>query len=220
MVETDARLVAGVTRGLVRYDAAVRQADSWERALELRQLERFELAIVDSDLVTASDLGAFDGTPLVVTASLLEREQAETFARFARVLHKPFTSSELAAILSQEIELVAASNSLVDMLCRGHTARASWLLCVGNGELQLEGGELVHAALGALRGEAALAEILLWGGPIRRRQGESASRDITRPFRALLLDALAHVEARERRHGLDGRFTLRCVRGPRRRRPQ
>jgi DNA-binding response OmpR family regulator len=201
MVETDACLVSAVSRALAEYAVILSSVASFDEAVEVLRGEVFALAIVESTLVSATDLKHFSGMPIVVTASFLEPEPARRLARHARLLRKPFTSAELTQVLTEEIGLTVMEHSLLDVLSRAHNTRRSLELRVGEGELVLEDGEVVHAALAEMCGEAALVEILAGGGRLVHGPSQSAARTINRPFQALLLDALRHVEAKEGQRG-------------------
>lgn len=217
MVETDAALISAVGRVLSRHQVEVCAVDAIERARELSRQREFSLLLIDSNLVSAHELQSFAGTPIVVTASFLEREPSERFARRARVLQKPFTSAELSQILSDELGLALGQESLLDLLTRAHVGGNSLSLQVGFGLLVLKEGELVHAALAELRGEAALVEILTRGGAVTLSPSLPEARSIERAFEPLVLDALCAVEERDdegRERARRGRnVVLRFLRG-------
>ncbi|MGC4092768.1 MAG: hypothetical protein QM756_33775 [Polyangiaceae bacterium] len=215
MVETDARLISAVTRALARYGVEVCAVDGIERAGELLGRERFALILIDSNLVSERDLPVFAGTPIVITSAFLERTHAERFTRVARLLQKPFTSAELSQVLDDELGLVPSTDSLLDRLSHAHRGKNSCGLRVGPGELVLEHGELVHAAVAGIQGEAALVEILARGGEVTLGAVCSSARTIQRPFGPLLLDALRAVEERDRlsEARVPRGFKLRSLRG-------
>jgi len=216
MVETDTELVSAVGRALALQAMEVLAVDAFERASELVRQQEFSLLLIDSDLVAFEDLRVFEPTPVVVTTSFLERGPAERFARAARLLPKPFTSSELGQVL-QELGLAQDEHSLLDVLGRAHLSGASIELRVGEGELCVTEGEIVHAAVADLLGEDALVRILAQGGEVRRSATHTALRSIARAFRPLLFDALSKLEELERQRGLRSRHhsgvALRSLRG-------
>src|SRR5690606_38975573 len=90
--------------------------------------------------------------------------------------------------------------SLPEMLQMYHFSRRAVSLSFDQGgRIDLRDGDLVHAELGALRGEEALATMLARSaGAVRTRVLHSTERTITRRFDAVLLDVLRALDERRR----------------------
>jgi DNA-binding response OmpR family regulator len=200
MLDFDQRLVAAVTRALEQEGVSVVGAASVEEALEQLVSQDFDAALLDCDVIDAEELTAFSVLPTILTTAFLEPEGQHRFFRQARLLRKPFTSVELLSALHEACtELGRESANLVDVLRRAHSAGQSVGFDVGGALVFLEDGELVHAELGSALGERALAEALAQSGsrPIAI-PARKVARTIHRPFQALMLDLLRHLEERER----------------------
>jgi DNA-binding response OmpR family regulator len=202
MLDVDEHLVSAVTRALQHEGVEVVAVSSVERARERAHDQSFDAALLDCDLIDAAQLPSFAGLPVILTTSFLEPEGDHLFFRQARLLRKPFTSAQLLSALR---EACGAGNlekaSLLDVLRRTHSAGGSLALRVGRAHVFVEDGELVHAELDGVSGERALAEVLAEAAtadlvPIGAR---ASRRSIQRPFQALLLDLLRHIEECERR---------------------
>ena len=200
MLDGDRRLIIVVARVLAQEGIEVVGAASLEEAQELVATDAFDAALLDCDLLDAGELSAFSELGLVLTTSFLEPEGEHRFFRRAPLLRKPFTSAQLRAALHEaSLALCAEPTMLVDVLSRAHTRGQSLVLRLGDAELFLEEGELVHAEVLGVHGEQALAQVLAEAReelailPSRR-----VPRTIHRPFQALMLDLLRLVEERER----------------------
>ena len=121
------------------------------------------------------------------------------------VLCKPFTPADLVAAIRQAAECETGFHgtfhamSLVDILQMFHFGRRSVTVHVLGAEaglVHVEGGEIVHAAHGALDGAEAFAAILAArSGAIRTTALEEAHpRTISRSFESLLLDSLRELD--------------------------
>lgn len=199
MLDFDQRLVTVVTRALWQEGVEVVGVSSLERALDRTSQQRFDAALIDCDLIEEGELSAFASLPMILTTAIMEPEGQHRFFRHARLLRKPFTSAQLLSALHETCgSLERDSATLVDVLRRAHSARQDLALNVGGGLLFIERGELVHAELNGVLGERALAEVLALAErtpvPI---QGRPAARTIHRPFQALMLDLLRHIDERE-----------------------
>lgn len=201
MFDFDPRLISTVARTLRQNAVEVIGVQSLEHAYERTTTHPFDGALLDGDVLRPSELGAFWPLPLILTTSFLEPSGGRRWLSERRMLHKPFTSGQLLSALSETFgPLALGSASLVDVLRRAHTEGRSVALRVGRGEVFIEAGELVHAELDGVIGEAALVDVLTEIDPIVVRIGDRAvERTIHKPFRPLLLDLLCFIEEREKR---------------------
>lgn len=202
MLDFDERLVSAVTRALQHEGVEVVAVANAERAREQALGQRFDAALLDCDLLDASELSAFSRLSVILTTSFLEPEGQHRFFRHARLLRKPFTSVQLLSALRETCGTPSFENpSLVDVLRRAHSDRQDLALSVGRALVFVENGELIHAELDGTSGERALAEVLAQGPhevvmPVKSR---AVTRSIHRPFQPLMLDLLRHIEEREQR---------------------
>jgi|SRR5690349_12812411 len=200
MLDLDQRLIAAVSRALSQQGVEVIGTSSVAQACASVLDARIDVALLDGDLIDDAELAAFAGLPLLVTTSFLEPEGNHRFFGHARLLRKPFTNAQLLSALQDACRRLGAEPaSLVDLLRRAHSDRQDLALRVGEAELFIEGGELIHAERNGVRGERALAEVLAEetqaAVPIAFRR---VPRTILRPLRALLLDLLRTLDERER----------------------
>jgi DNA-binding response OmpR family regulator len=203
ILELDALLVAVIGRALAREGIAVEAVESARAARERIARGGIDVALLDASLLHPTDLAPLSAVPLVFTASFPEPESVRSLAREARLLRKPFTGAELMAALREALgPLDSEPLLLVDLLLRAHTSGLSAAYRVGAAELFMEHGELVHARLGTLEGEAALAAILADSHAPESMPSRGVTRTIRRPFRTVLLDALSAVDAREQLYPL------------------
>jgi DNA-binding response OmpR family regulator len=199
ILDLDALLVAVIGRALLREGIAVEAVESVRAARERIARGDIDVALLDASLLHRADFAQLNGVPLVLTTSFPEPESVRQFTREARLLRKPFTGAELTAALREALgPLDSEPLSLVDLLLRAHTSGLSVAFRIGAAEVFMERGELVHARLGALAGEAALAAILADSNhEPRSMPSRGVAQTIRRPFRTVLLDALGAVDARE-----------------------
>jgi DNA-binding response OmpR family regulator len=202
MLDFDEHLVSAVTRTLSEEGVDVVAVFDIARAREEARQQRFDVALLDCDLIDATELAAFSQLPVILTTSFLEPEGQHRFFRRARLLRKPFTSAQLLAALratcaNQDFE----DASLLDVLRRAHGQRQTVSLKVGRARVFMESGELVHAEFDGATGEEALAEILAEhsADEVLRCADSAEERSIRRPFQALTLELLRHIEERELR---------------------
>ncbi|HEX6241054.1 MAG TPA: DUF4388 domain-containing protein [Polyangiales bacterium] len=200
MLELDQRLIATVSRVLSQQGVEVIGTSSVAQACVVVRSGRVDVALLDGDLIDEADLATFAGLPLLVTASFLEPEGNHRFFGHARLLRKPFTSAQLLSALQDASgRLGAEPASLVDLLRRAHTDQQSLALRVGEAELFVERGELIHAERRGIRGERALTEVLAEEPQVAVQIAfRPVPRTIQRPFRALMLDLLRALDERER----------------------
>jgi DNA-binding response OmpR family regulator len=196
MLDMDARLVSAVTRALAQEGIEVIGVPNVERARSCVAERTVDVALLDGDLIDETELSAFAPLPVVLMTSFLEPEGAHRFFRHARLLRKPFTSAQLLSALHETCgTLTAEPATLVDVLRRAHTDKQTLGLAVGEAEIFVERGELIHAERDGKEGESALADVLAEAQsgfsfiPFRAQP-----RTIQRPFRALLLDLLRHLD--------------------------
>jgi CheY-like chemotaxis protein len=215
VADPDPTLVGAVSRGLAYL--GLRSVGCTSREALRESLERgpFDAIVIDCDLA-ASDLerGIAPSVPVVLTRSYLSRSPAREIAARAVVLHKPFTSIELANALRDELGLaIGRPASLIDALRVAHELRRSVRIDVNVGGtpacVHIAEGEIVDAACGSLAGEHALLQILTGpsslGGERKRRHRH---RSIDRPFHELMLDLLVAIDASEISPSESGLFRL------------
>jgi DNA-binding response OmpR family regulator len=201
MLDADARLVSAVTRALAQEGIEVIGVPSVEHAHACAEQRSVDAALLDGDLIDEIELSVFARLPVILMTSFLEPEGAHRFFRQARLLRKPFTSTQLLSALRETCgTLRAEPASLVDVLRRAHSDKQSMVLRIGDAEIVVDAGELVHAERPGMAGERALADVLA-NGPREFVQVpfRAVGRSIHRPFRALLLDLLRHIDEREQR---------------------
>jgi CheY-like chemotaxis protein len=199
MLDADSRLVSVVSRTLQQEGVTVLGASNVAQALEALARQRFDCALIDCDGLEPDELAMFTALPLILTTSYLEPEGAQRFCSQAPRLRKPFTNAQLSSLLRETcMASWPESHSLVDVLRRAHSAGQTLSLRVGGARVFVENGELVHAEHGAVLGEPALAEALAQSHEravsVPPYQG---LRTIHRPFQALMLDLLRHLDERE-----------------------
>jgi DNA-binding response OmpR family regulator len=199
MLDSDVGLASAVTRSLAQEGMRVVSAADVQDALSRIGSEPYHAVLLDGDLVDAEELARFCVVPVILTTSFSERDGGHRFSRDARLLPKPFTNAQLLSALHEACGAPdLTSESLVDLLRRAHSAGQSVALRIGAGSVFVEHGELVHAELAGLVGERALAQVLAQTQrvPVVIPQRE-VTRTIQRPFRALMLDMLRHIEEQE-----------------------
>jgi DNA-binding response OmpR family regulator len=200
MLELDQRLIAAVSRALSQQGVQVIGTSSVAQAYASARAGEVDVALLDGDLIDEADLAEFRGLPLLVTTPFLEPEGQHRFFGHARLLRKPFTNAQLLSALQDTCDgLGAEPASLVDLLRRAHSDQQSLALRVGDAELFIEDGELIHAERRGVRGERALADVLAEEHQVAVRIAlRPVPRTIQRPFRALMLDLLRTIDERER----------------------
>jgi CheY-like chemotaxis protein len=198
ILDLDQLLVAVIARAVSREGIAVEAVESVRAAQERIAAGGIDIALLDASLVHAADFAPLSAVPVVLTSSFPEQESARRFSREVRLLRKPFTGAELMTALREALgPLDSEPLLLVDLLLRAHTSGLTAAYRVGAAEVFMEQGELVHARLGMLQGEPALAAILADPHEPRSIPWRGVVQTIERPFRTVLLDALSTVDARE-----------------------
>ncbi|MFT3923876.1 MAG: hypothetical protein QM778_15190 [Myxococcales bacterium] len=201
MLDLDTRLIAAVSRTLRHYGVDVVGSQCIEVARAEVEAHGFDVAVLDSDSLDPADLTAFAKLPLILTTSFMEHEGRHRLFGRGLLLRKPFTSAQLLTTLRETLgSLGSEPMLLVDVLRRAHTEAQSVGFVVGDAELYLEAGELIHAQLGDMQGEGALAEVLAAGhARLSRIPTRDVPRTIHRPFHTLMLELLQRIEEREQR---------------------
>jgi DNA-binding response OmpR family regulator len=201
MLDFDTRLIAAVSRALRQHGVDVVGTQSTEAAVSHAQAQSFDVALLDCDSLDPADLAPFSHVPLILTTSFLEHEGKHRLFGRGLLLHKPFTSAQLLSTLRDTLGVIGSEPAhLIDILRRAHTEAQSVGFSVGEAELFLECGELVHAQLGEMQGEGALAEVLAAGSAsMSRIPARNVPRTIHRPFQTLMLELLHRIEVREQR---------------------
>jgi DNA-binding response OmpR family regulator len=202
MLDFDEHLVSAVSRTLQQEGVDVVAVRSVESARHEAENQHFDVALLDCDLLDAAELAAFSELPVILTTSFLEPEGQHRFFSRAPLMRKPFTSAQLLSALRATSALPGLENvNLLDVLRRANSEAKSLVLAVGRARLFVEDGELVHAEFDGISGERALAEVLAHGAQaeVVTISGQAERRTIQRPFQALLLDLLRHIEEREQR---------------------
>lgn len=202
MLDLDEHLVSAVSRTLSAEGVAVVAVKSVEEARSAFESGCYDVALLDGDLMNAQELSAFSMLPVILTTSFLEPEGQHRFFSRTPLLRKPYTSAQLLSALRSTVAAPSLQKaSLLDTLRSANSEGRTLALRVGRARLFVEAGELVHAELDGVCGERALAEVLRESAqaeltPIRERAQE---RTIERPFQALMLELLRHIEERELR---------------------
>ncbi|MEY4577285.1 MAG: hypothetical protein RL701_1988 [Pseudomonadota bacterium] len=214
--------------GILRETLA-REARAWGFDVHVEGTAEGALALLRKlnidVLVTDLRMHGLDGIDLIRAARDVSPEtQALLMSAFAtardhqlavehgtvRVLCKPFTPGELRSALAAALDSRKGYHgtvhglSLVDILQMFHLSRRTITLALGGqppGLIHFREGELIHAAHGDKRGEAALLELL------RAQSGsiataplviETAERSIDGVFDIVLIDALRQLDESER----------------------
>jgi DNA-binding response OmpR family regulator len=202
MLDFDEHLVSAVTRALQQEGVDVVAVSSVERAQAEALRQHFDVALLDCDLLDSAELSAFSELPVILTTSFLEPEGQHRFFSRGRLMRKPFTSAQLLSVLRATCAIKSFEDAgLMDVLRRANSAAQTLSLSVGRARIFIEAGELVHAELDGESGERALAEILAQGPhpEVKVIANSAERRSILRPFQALMLDLLRHIEEREQR---------------------
>lgn len=200
MMDFDTRLIAAVTRTLRQQGVDVVGTHCVETARGLIQAQHFDITLLDCDSLDPADLTPFSKRPLILTTTFFEHEGKHRLFGHGHLLRKPFTSAQLLSTLRDTVGGLLGSepDHLIDILRRAHTDAQSVGFSVGEAELFLEHGELVHAQLGEIQGEGALAEVLAASSSsLSRIPVRDVPRTIHRPFQTLMLDLLHRIEVRE-----------------------
>lgn len=168
-------------------DLRMEGRDGIDLLVELRSRSPSTLAVLMSGFATARDY------------------QRAIDLGAVRVLTKPFTPRDVCEAVQHAVDCGTGFRgsvhglSLVDMLQMFHFGKRSIVLHVGgagNGTIELQDGEITHAALGGLSGPDALRAILATpSGALATSvpTGHSA-RSVDVPFSRLLMDCLRELD--------------------------
>lgn len=201
MLDFDTRLIAAVSRTLRPHGVDVVGTQCVDTACGYARAQRFDVALLDCDSLDPAALAPFSEMPLILTTSFFEPEGQHRLFGHGQLLRKPFTNAQLLSTLRDTLGAIGSEPShLIDVLRRAHTEAQSVGFSVGEAEVFLRDGELVHAQLGNMEGEGALAEVLAAGGDsLSRIPVRDVPRTIHRPFQTLMLELLHRIEEREHR---------------------
>jgi CheY-like chemotaxis protein len=210
IVDDEPALRRALVRDLSPYFLLVDGCESAEQALDVLKEGPFDVVVTDLAL------GGLDGISLVKQLTKNRRDvrcvlisggasarDSESARRVGavRVLCKPFTTGELRQAICDAAESRSGFQgelhgvSLVDILQLYHHARRSVCLRVGRGVIAIRDGEIRHAELGALSGEAALREMLaLRSGEVQSNALTIGTETISRTFQELLLDSIRFID--------------------------
>jgi DNA-binding NarL/FixJ family response regulator len=196
MLDSDRRLIGAVARALECEHVEVHGAESAEQAAEQLLTLSFDAFLIDCDVFDLRQFSSFAGVQVIATTSGVGAKLSPN----ERVLRKPFTSAQLLSALRESCgQPCLESRHLVDLLRRAHDVRRSFGLRVGEAELYMEDGEVVHAAWRSLCGEDALVEALSdVAREVQVMPARAVHRTIHRSFQALLMSVLSRLEERER----------------------
>ncbi|MBW2735513.1 MAG: DUF4388 domain-containing protein [Deltaproteobacteria bacterium] len=135
----------------------------------------------------------------------------------ADVLNMPLADGELEASIRRALERSDGFHGnlhgldLTDILQIFHQARRTLVVrLVGEGEIHMLDGEVIHACAPPLEGRAALKHLLTRRrGAVDTRSGEICSRTVGEAFQPLLLELMAELdEERAGRRGPPSEFVL------------
>ncbi len=217
VVDDDMQLRDTLTRDLRSQGYHARGAGSFREAVQCLREQSYDVLLTDSTLEGGDGMALIrtlrqvsPGTrPVLMSAQATARDSQRALDVGAvRVLSKPFESGEVLQAVERAAEYAGGflaslhGLSLIDTLQMFHQSRRSLTLRV-MGEtpatLHMHVGELVHAELGELRGEAALGEILrMPAGSLQTSAAEPVKPTVFREFQELLLDQLTKLDERER----------------------
>lgn len=211
----------GLRRALARelrangYESAA--VGSYDEAMQQLAAESYDVLLTDLrmgdkdglDLILA--LGqAYPATrPILMSAYATARDSERAKELGAvHVLCKPFETREMLDAVERAVESAQGFHGdvhglqLVDMLQMFHYAQRSvsvHLLGSPHAAIHLDGGQIVHASVGALQGEDALSQILtLPQGVLQTSPLGTEERTIRREFQPLMLDLLRQLDERRR----------------------
>lgn len=217
VVDDDVQLRDTLIRDLRSRGYHARGAASFREALQCLREHAYDVLLTDSRMEGGDGMALIralretsPGTrPILMGAQATARDSQRALDVGAvRVLSKPFEAGEMLQAVERAAEYAGGffaslhGISLIDTLQMFHQSRRSLTMRV-MGEtphtLHMREGELVHAELGELRGEAALAEILrMPAGSLQTSAAEPVKPTIFREFQEMLLDQLTKLDERER----------------------
>lgn len=213
VVDDDEQLRTALARELTENEFEVRVAQSVPEALEALAQRPTDVLLTDLrmsdqdgiDLLEQAQRYSRTTRAILMSAYATARDHQTAIELGAvRVLCKPFTSTELLTAIRQAVDCETGFRgsvhglSLIDLLQMFHYGKRSISLRVGgveDGEIHLDGGEIVHATHGDTSGEGALRSLLARpSGSIVTAPLCTSERSIGRSFQSLLLDVLRQLD--------------------------
>jgi len=231
VVDDDAPLGRALARELRANGYDSLPVSGYEEAMQRLSEQRYDVLLTDLrmgdkdglDLILAI-ADSFPATrPILMSAYATARDSERAKELGAvRVLCKPFETSEMLQAVERAVEssrgFVGSVHglSLIDMLQMFHYAQRSLSMHVLGGApaaVHLRNGEIIHATIGTVEGEAALTQILgLPAGSLQTSPLGNVTQTITREFQLLMLDLLRRIDEQQR--GLPGREDEQNADGP------
>lgn len=218
VVDDDAPLGRALARELRANGYESVPVSGYEEAIQHLADHRYDVLLTDLRMGAKDGLDlilaiaeSYPGTrPILMSAYATARDSERAKELGAvRVLCKPFDTSEMLQAVERAAESAEGfigslhGLSLIDMLQMFHYGQRSLSVQVAGGlpaAIHLRGGQIVHATIGDISGEAALSQILaLPAGSLSTGPLEKVEESISRDFQVLMLDLLRRMD--ERRHG-------------------
>jgi CheY-like chemotaxis protein len=217
VVDDDAPLGRALARELRANGYESVPVSGYEEAIEHLAEHRYDVLLTDLrmgdkdglDLILAI-AESYPGTrPILMSAYATARDSERAKELGAvRVLCKPFDTSEMLHAVGRAVESAEGfigslhGLSLIDMLQMFHYAQRSLTVQVAGSSpatIHLRSGQIVHATIGAVVGEAALSQILtLPAGSLSTSRLEAVDETIARDFQVLMLDLLRRMDEQKR----------------------
>ncbi len=216
VVDDDDDLRRALQRQLEDNGFEVGAVSTGEEALETLEAKTFDVLLTDLrmsgtdgiDLIASAIRVAPQTRAVLMSAYATARDhQLATRLGAVSVLTKPFTPHELRRAVQHAIESREGFRgsihglSLIDMLQMFHLGRRSVTITLGglgDEEIHVENGEIIHAVNGDTVGEPALATILQSeSGSVETCPLKQVERTITRPFSGLILDLIRQSDEAE-----------------------
>lgn len=217
VVGDDTQLRDTLTHDLRAQGYHARSASSFREAVQCLREQSYNVLLTDSRMEGGDGMALIrtlrqlsPGTrPVLMSAEATARDSQRALDIGAvSLLSKPFESGEMLQAVERAAEYAGGflaslhGLSLIDTLQMFHQSRRSLTMRV-IGEtpatLHMREGELIHAELGEVRGEAALGEILrMPAGSLQTSAAEPVKPTIFREFQEMLLDQLTKLDERER----------------------
>jgi CheY-like chemotaxis protein len=214
IVDDDREFQAALTRDLKSQGFEVHGAKTVAEAISILKRNSIDVLLTDLrisaerdgiDLLRQAQQVANQTRAVMMSAFATAQDyQAATQLGVVRVLWKPFSTEELLVAIQEAVESKTGFRgnihglSLIDLLQMMHFARRSVTVTVRgptSGQIYLQDGEIIAAESGPLIGEEALRNILANpSGAIHTSVLSPRSRNITRDFEGLLLDALRQID--------------------------
>jgi CheY-like chemotaxis protein len=217
VVDDDAPLGRALARELRANGYESAPVSGYEEAIQILAERRYDVLLTDLrmgdkgglDLILAI-AESYPGTrPILMSAYATARDSERAKELGAvRVLCKPFDTSEMLLAVERAVESSEGflgslhGLSLIDMLQMFHYAQRSLSVQVSGGlpaTIHLRSGQIVHATIGDVTGEAALSKILMLpAGSLSTSPLEDVEETISRNFQVLMLDLLRRMDEQKR----------------------